>query len=496
MISANEIKREEFISQMVEKWLGNPLTRSALKIICNEGKSGNRLEAALKMYSGHRVNCGLSDAFVSVIVKLLMDMGGGLLGIPNQKLKDAMRDPVIRRAITNIFTGIAEFGVQKPFTSSAPFLVVWNYTKICNLRCKHCYADAGVEQMEGELSTEEAKRAIDEFERAGVVAIAFSGGEPLMRKDIFEVASYAKKKHFYVSVATNGTLITDEMAKKMKDTFDYVEVSLDGFESTHDQFRGVKGAWKLTCAGIKNCVANGIDTCVALTATRQNLNEIPELIDFIEDELGAGRVIIFNYIPVGRGKEIVDLDLSPEERRGLLKYLYSRMMENDCKTIFYSTAPQYSTISWEYAHGPTFPTHFMTREAIRVLQDKTKTLAEFLGGCGSGRLYCAMEPNGDITPCVFIPIKIGNIKDQGLKEIWRHSKVLERLRDRKSFESCSKCKYNTICGGCRARAFGYFGDLQAPDPGCIHNMRYWEELKGALGESALTGEPQLAGSAD
>ena len=447
---------------------------------------GNRLEVALRKYSGERVPCDLRDLIATFIVGLFIDWGRSLFGYSGD-LKHSLRDPVIRWGMANVLEGIARYGVHRPFTSVSPFLVVWNYTKLCNLGCKHCYAKAWPGAIEDELTTEDAKRVIDEFEDAGVVALAFSGGEPLLRRDIFEVVSYAKRKGFFTSVATNGTTITKKVARRMKEVFDYVEISLDGFEEVHDKLRGVRGAWKRTCRGIRNCVHEGIDTCVAVTAMRSNLHEIPKLIDFAESELETRRVIVFNFIPVGRGKDIVEQDLSPHEREELLKYLYTRMMGNNCKLFCYSTAPQYSVISWEFAYGAgagVVPTHFTNENAMRALRGRTKSLAEFLGGCGAGRLYCGLEPNGDVTPCVFMPIKLGNLKEDRLLDIWSSSEVLSKLRVRETIEGCGRCEHRYICGGCRARAYGYYGDVLAPDPGCPYNVRYWEELRGGSEEQA------------
>ncbi|MDI6904564.1 MAG: radical SAM protein [Candidatus Bathyarchaeia archaeon] len=147
--------------------------------------------------------------------------------------------------------GIAEFGIQTPQTTAAPFLVVWQFTNAYNLRCKHFYASAISETMPDELTTEEAKDLIDELADCGVVAIAFSGGEPLIRKDFFEIANYAKERDFYVSVATNGTLITPSIGKKLKSCVDYVEISLDGLKETHEKFRGISGVFDKTINGIK-----------------------------------------------------------------------------------------------------------------------------------------------------------------------------------------------------------------------------------------------------
>jgi len=493
-VAGSQPRTEDVIIESVERWLGNPVTKAMLKFVCGKSKhGGNRLDIAIRKYLGENVKCDVRDALASVVVKFVLDHGASAFGYSSSSLKENLSDPLIRRGMVNVLEGIAKYGARRPFTSVAPFLVVWNYTKLCNLRCEHCYENAGPKAAEDELTTEEAKRVIDEFEEAGVVAIAFSGGEPLMRKDIFEVAGHAKNRGFYTSVATNGTLITREVAKRMREVFDYAEISLDGFEAEHDRFRGVPGAWKLTCAGIKNCVAEGLDTCVALTATRYNLHEIPRLIDFAENELGVKRVIIFNYVPTGRGKNIIEQDLSPEEREELLEYLYGKMMGNNCRLICYSTAPQYSTVSWKYAFSnesaPVVATHFTNQGAIEALQGRTKSLAEFLGGCGAGRLYCGLEPNGDIIPCVFMPIKLGNIRKDRLRDIWHSSELLWRLRNREDLEGCGQCEYKYICGGCRARAYGYYGDVQAPDPGCVYNLHYWNLLKQEGKSPALEKSP-------
>jgi radical SAM protein with 4Fe4S-binding SPASM domain len=478
-----DVGRDEAIIGSVQRWINNPASKAMLRFVCGRSRSGgNRLDIALRRYVGENVPCDFRDRLATLVVRLIVDRGLNIFDYSGEGLWKSIKDPVIRRGIVNMLEGIARYGARRPFTSVAPFLVVWNYTKLCNLRCEHCYESASPRAAEDELTTDEAKRAIDEFEDAGVVGIAFSGGEPLLRKDIFEVAGYAKSRDFFTSVATNGTTITREVAKKMKDVFGYAEISLDGFEEVHDQFRGVPGSWRRTCEGIKNCVAEGIDTCVALTATRCNLQEIPKLVDFVEQELGVKRAVVFNYVPVGRGKDIVDQDLSPQERQELLRYLYSKMAGSDCKMLCFSTAPQFSVVSIEssrgaYNTGVVVSTHFTSEGAMRALQGKAESLSDFLGGCGAGRLYCGIEPNGDITPCVFMPIKIGNIRKDRLRDIWHSSELLWKLRVREELKGCGTCEHRYICGGCRARAYGYYGDVQAPDPGCIRNLRCWQELK-------------------
>ncbi len=469
-----EASQVEFVVKTIERWLGNPLSKALLKSTLKRDKKGEtKLEKALRKYTGEKIEV---DWLTFQIAKKAIEKGAESLGISKEKIKNSLKAPIIRRGLVNILEGIAYWGVKRPQITAAPFLIVWDVTYACNLKCKHCYASAG-KKAPDELTTKEAKEAIDLFRKIGVVAIAFSGGEPLVRKDIFELIEYAKKRDFYVSMASNGTLITKKIAQKLKEVgLDYIEISLDGFEKTHDNFRGIKGAWKKAVQGIRNCVEVGLDTCVATTATHYNLQEIPKLVDFVEKELKANRFILFNFVPTRRGKEIKEKDLTPKEREELLELLYSKLVDPNCPLDTFSTAPQYAVISARYPTGPAVATHFTNKKALEMLKGKTKALTEFIGGCGAGRLYCGMEPNGDIQPCVFIPIKIGNIKKDDFLEIWRNSPVLKEIRERDKFEGCGTCKYKYICGGCRARAYGYFGNLKGPDPGCFYKKEYWENL--------------------
>ncbi|MEM2266284.1 MAG: radical SAM protein [Candidatus Hadarchaeales archaeon] len=472
--------KEAFIVNSVQRWLGNPLTRFLLRFVAGEKRGGgSRLDLAIRRYMGEEVKGDVRDFFSFLLVGAVLSRGSHLFGYPEEKLKELLRKPVIRRGMVNVLEGIAKYGVRRPFVTVSPFLVVWNYTNACNLKCLHCYQNAGASG--NELTSEEAKEVMDELITSGVVAVAFSGGEPLLRKDLLEVAARGKEGGLFLSIATNGTLLTREKCKEMKEILDYVEVSLDGFEETHDRFRGIPGIWKKTCEGIRNAVEEGLDTCVAITATRWNLKEIPSLIDFVKEELGVQRVMIFNYVPVGRGKEIMEEDLAPEERWELLSHLYERMVSTGFFCL--STAPQLSVVSLQMAEGKgglgPVPTHFASQETLRALQGKTRSLADFLGGCGAGRLYCGLQPDGEVVPCVFMPIPLGNLKERRLKEIWETSEVLWKLRDRDALEGCGGCEYRYVCGGCRARAYGYFGDVQAPDPGCPYNRRYWEKLRAS-----------------
>jgi len=203
----------DLVANTVRTWLGNPMSRSLLRWVSKRTAKSSRLEVALKKYVGEAEKLSFQEKIAYAIVKLALDKGSESFGVSKEQMLESLRNSVVRRGIANVLEGIGYYGVQRPQTTAAPFLIVWNFTKQCNLRCKHCYENAGPKPAPDELTTEEAKRAIDEFANAGVVALSFSGGEPLVRKDFFEVAKYAAEKEFYVSVASNGTLITKEAAQ-------------------------------------------------------------------------------------------------------------------------------------------------------------------------------------------------------------------------------------------------------------------------------------------
>jgi radical SAM protein with 4Fe4S-binding SPASM domain len=428
----------------------------------------NHIELGIEEYLGHeRSNRCLKGKMVSKLVAEALRKGIAAFGVEDAQVREALKDPYTRRGLLSVLKGIGKFGIKEPFTPGAPFLVVWNLTNSCNLKCAHCYQNAN-RALADELTTEEKLKVIDDLCREGVVAIAFSGGEPLMARDFYTVAEYAYKKGMAVSVATNGTLVTEQVAKRMKECgVCYVDVSLDGASaSTHDAFRGISGLYERTLQGIRNLVSAGIDTCVATTAVNTNYHEIPRIVD-IAKQLGVKRFMVFNFIPSGRGANITASDLSPMQREGLLKYLYNTTQSTNITAL--CTAPQFSRVSLQMSHESgknlVSPTHF----AAVPMPGKLAELSRFIGGCGAGRMYCAIQPNGAVTPCVFMPtLVLGSLKNQSFGDIWSSHAVLADLRDRARLKgACKNCEYRSVCGGCRARAYGYYGDLLASDPGCI-----------------------------
>jgi len=462
--------------QILKSTIGNPVTRKVLSGFGFCEKCGkNRVEVALELFVGARdtacIKCKLAERVLNGVLKT----GGKAFGVNSTVLKEKFSDPSWRKGLANVLTGIARFGVQRPFVPGAPFLVVWDITNACNLRCKHCYANAG-KTCADEMSTNEVKQAIDKLDRVSVPIIAFSGGEPLVHPDIFELIHYARRKGIYVAIATNGTLITKETSQRLKESgVGFVQISLDGASAaTHDKFRGIPGVFERTIQGIQHCVHEGIFVNIATTATKYNYQEIPRIID-LSEQLGVNWFMIYNFIPTGRGKFISQNDLSPYEREILLQGLWRRLKNSTSMNVL-STAPQFARVALEAEIGKNekiVPTHF----ANPSLSGSLVNLSEFIGGCGCGRFYCAIRSNGDIEPCVFFPLKVGNIKEDDFEELWTHNKVLNDLRDKDLLEgNCGTCQYRYYCGGCRARAYGYTGNYFSPDPGCLNNLSCYNTL--------------------
>jgi radical SAM protein with 4Fe4S-binding SPASM domain len=450
----------------------NPLLRSFIRFLYNHHFNNVKsyLEAALEDIAGvGEKRFSPIRLIFSGIIKAAVHLGCIGLDIDEEYIRETLKLSYFRSGIVNVLSGVGIYGVTKPYRVPAPFLVVWNYTNACNLRCKHCYQRADKPTLD-ELTLEEKLAVIDQLVENNVSIVAFSGGEPLLCEDFFKVAKYAYERGLYVSVATNGTLLTKENVARLKATgVAYVEISLDGATAEiHDSFRGVSGCFEKTRMGIANSVEAGMFTCIATTTTKHNLNEIPKIISLAK-EIGVRRVIIFNFIPTGRGEEIAHLDLTPAERESLLKYLYRELASGKVEVL--STAPQFSRVCLQQSliEGTDIlsPTHFVALN----LHGKAKRLTDFLGGCGAGRLYCAIQPNGLVTPCVFMPIVVGDLRRQSLKDIWLNSQVMNDLRDRSRLKGrCGYCEYKYVCGGCRARAYAYYKDYLASDPGCIYNI--------------------------
>ncbi len=466
--------------------LGNPAVRSFLWVATSKDKcyyadKGEEINAsllthALAAYAGANVSCPLYARFSIDLVRALIRLGVAIMGGRDDEVREALRDPAIRRGVAVVLKGIALYGVTVPQKLPAPFMIVWNFTNMCNLRCKHCYQRAD-KPLPNELSLSEKLAVVEELDRAGVASLALSGGEPTIHPDYLTIVKAAAKKGMYTAIATNGWRFADidELRKAKEAGLRYVEVSVDSANPRkHDEFRGVEGSWSRAIRALENAVKLGLSHAMAVTLTKMNIDEIDDLLDLAES-IGVKRVVFFNFVPTGRAKDLVNQDLDPIEREKVMRKLYREMKRRNIEIV--TTAPQYGRVVIQMSGGSeAAPTHFVARGDPAVT-----ALAEFVGGCGAGRIYAALQPEGTLTPCVFMPIPVGNLRKTSFWNIWTQHKLLQKLRDRNALKDfCGRCPYRFVCGGCRARAYGYFADPLAPDPGCIYNLPAWRALKENL----------------
>ncbi len=482
----------------------NPLFKAVIKkfdVACE--KDGNLLSNSLREFLGEDITLCEKCNDLSHRINSFYELYRKLLRVDKTFMKSRFLNQEYGEAWLKGFVlmmkGIEKFGVQIPFVPAGPFHVVWDFTQKCNLKCRHCYSDAR-SNTKDELSTSEAFKVIDElsnFSNIGVPSLSFSGGEPLMRGDFFEVLKYAKNKIPFLSIATNGTLLTKKYVKKIKEFgINYVEISLDGIsKERHESFRGVKGCFEKTIEGISNCIDEKLDTCIATTVYKHNIKDVPDLLEFVEKK--DSRFIHFNYIPTGRAKRDLELDLSPRERFSILNLMGKKIVdsyvkskeENKVKEVdrIFSTCPQFASVVKEIAEEKklrfAMTAHYAAKKGV-------ESVSKFLGGCGAGRLYMCISSNGDIKPCVFFPTNnhtvIGNILKDEIESVWDRNQLLYEIRHREKLRSfvlnngiigCGNCEDKYICGGCRARSYSYFhGSLNEPDIGCIKNEDLWKVI--------------------
>ncbi len=349
-------------------------------------------------------------------------------------------------------------------------VVVLNLTARCNLRCVHCYADAdnsGTTKSDSgtrfrELSTEEVKRLIDELVEIRTPVLLFSGGEPLLRRDIFELASYASKKGIRCSLSTNGTLITEDVADKLKKAgFDYVGVSIDGLEKTNDIFRGRDGAFKEALDGLMNAKDAGLLTGIRFTVTKYNLKDIRRVIDILA-EREIPRFCLYHLVPSGRADFKDDITL--EERRNLINWL----MEKTIKLVDEGYKTEILTVD---NPADAIYVYLRLREEDEERAEKVLEFIKYRGGDGSGERLANIDMYGNVHPNQFWwDHTCGNVREENFIDIWLNPKdeLLLKLRRKLEFISgsrCGICRFKDICGGFRLRALRA-GDLWGDDPDC------------------------------
>jgi len=346
-------------------------------------------------------------------------------------------------------------------------IVVWNITRTCNLKCVHCYNDSGVGKPCNELSTEEAKRVLDDLGRFGVPSVLFSGGEPLMRQDLFELVEYARTKGLRAVISTNGTLITTDVAERIKQQgVSYVGISLDGVGDINDKFRGVAGAFDKAMAGIKNCQAAGVRVGLRLTLTKRNIEDLEKFFDLFEAE-GIERACFYHLVPSGRGGNMAGEGLTHEQSRGAIETILA-------KTGYFKELGRKTDILTVDNHVDGVYLYIKLLKADPARAKKVWELLTWNGGGAnsSGVGIGCIDCNGKVHADQFWGhYDLGDVRERPFSRIWTDpdEPLLKGLRDRRSYIKgrCRLCKFFAACGGSlRVRADLHFGNPWAPDPAC------------------------------
>jgi len=340
-------------------------------------------------------------------------------------------------------------------------LVAWETTRNCNLACIHCRASATRGPHSGELDTQEALQLLDQIAEVAKPIIILTGGEPLLRADIFEIARYGTRKGLRMVMAVNGTLMTPDIAKKLAHAgIQRISVSLDGATSeSHDTFRKVEGAFESTLKGIQLIKDAGIEFQINTTITRSNLDQIPQ-IQKLAVQLGAAAHHIFLLVPTGRGKYIVDQEINSAEYEETLNWFYDQR-ELSSLQLKATCAPHYYRILRQRATADGQPVSLQTHGLDAVTR-----------GCLGGVGFCFISHTGIVQPCGYLDLNCGDIRKASFADIWNKSKIFSSLRNFDNLKGkCGKCEFKRVCGGCRARAYEATGDYLAEEPLCSYQPR-------------------------
>lgn len=359
----------------------------------------------------------------------------------------------------------ASKGAVHGTTSGSGPVVVWNSTRTCNLKCAHCYMDSDAQKYQGELTTEEAKQFIDDLADFKVPVLLFSGGEPLIRPDFFELAEYAVSKGIRPTLSTNGTLITREVAQRIKDIgVGYVGISLDGLQDVNDKFRGREGAFQAAMEGIQNCVAADQRVGLRFTINSHNLTELDNIFDFIEEK-NINRVCFYHLVYSGRGNQMIKEDVTPPESRQAMETIIRRTVDFEERGL----KKEILTVD---NHCDGVYLYLRTLQEDPEKAQSIKDLISMNGGNRSGIAFAEVDPLGYVHPDQFTQhITFGNVRERKFGDIWTDTThpILAGMKDRKPLLKgrCAACQYLDNCNGnFRTRAEAVTGDFWESDPAC------------------------------
>jgi AdoMet-dependent heme synthase len=360
-------------------------------------------------------------------------------------------------------------------------LVFWESTKACNLSCRHCRAVPQKNIGPTELKIGEAFDLMDQIAQVAKPVFVLSGGEPLFRPDLFEIGAYGVESGFRMALATNGTLVTGRVAAHIADTgFSRVAVSLDGAApATHDAFRGLPGSHALALRGLRSLRDEGVSVQINSTVAKHNVAELPALLD-LALEIGADALHLFMLVPVGCGLEIAPAEMLPADEYERVLHWFDDQSKSCPIDLKATCAPHYYRIRAQRLeddrrHGDlsgTFIAPGTRAKAAPMLlggRSHGQHLSAMTRGCLAGTSVCFISNEGDVYPCGYLPVSAGNTRQRRFKDIWNESPVFQQLRNPEALEGkCGDCRYQALCGGCRARAYAATGSFLAEEPFCSY----------------------------
>jgi len=344
-----------------------------------------------------------------------------------------------------------------------PFLpkwIAWEVTQRCNLRCIHCRCSAELDAAAGDFTTEEAFRLLDQIAELSKPVVVLSGGEPLLRPDVFEIARRGTDLGLRMCMATNGTLIDDAVCERMKGAgIRMVSLSLDGSTAAiHDDFRSMPGAFEGTLRGISFLRKHGVPFLVNSSFTRRNQGDIANVMRLAKS-LGATAWYMFMIVPTGRGEEIMEELISKEDYEEILKWHYEMEKGEPDLLVRPTCAPHYYRIVPQMAKA----------EGVKFQRRSLSFSTGGGKGCIAAQSICLIDAFGEVKPCSYFPVSAGNVKTKPFREIWESSPLFRELRDFKGYKGkCGQCEYLNVCGGCRARAYAVTGDYLEEEPFCTY----------------------------
>ncbi|HDY67824.1 MAG TPA: radical SAM protein [Candidatus Scalindua sp.] len=339
---------------------------------------------------------------------------------------------------------------------SIPHVISWNLTKGCNLLCTHCYLPTNNTQTtlnqnipsSDELDTDAAYKIIDDIAEINPnIILILTGGEPLLRRDIFDLSRHASGKGMMVLLGTNACLINDDVAKRLRDSgVSGIGISFDSMRpDVHDSIRGLKGSWEKAIEGMRACKRNGLEIQIQTTVFKKNYDEIPDVVAFA-NEMGAKVFNLFFLVCTGRGQDITDI--TSKQYEDALKQIYKLNKQYEgTMLVSAKCAPHYRRIAYE-------------------MDPESALVKYYSGGCPAGTNYCRITPEGNVTPCPYMDTSCGNLREKSFGEIWRDSSILQELRESNLKGRCGECEFESMCKGCRARAYATTGDQMAEDSWC------------------------------